>query len=439
MPLTDDLGKAIRDLLGAEWPKGYEGASFEEQLTILSTPLPFLEGHENTARRALAERITAELARELEQSGSAATMGEALNWLVQLVALWHAEKAIVLTFNYDTIVEHAVTSLRPVIVDGESAQSLHGSRVVYPSPRAAATITYRDMDGPAADSLQLLKLHGSVNWFWSLSDGNTLVREPYIEGFSEQPDHRAAALSGTQMLDRFLIPPVLSKDSYYNVNLVHTLWREAYMAVKCATRLTVIGYSMPQGDRVAADLLRHLPDGTPVDIVNWNVGAVTDATSPLGRAAAVDLKVDGTWDGDDAVVNFVASRLDGAVTALKDNRAIQTADQQSVLVSVQTEAQTSLAPSFVLYDMDGSIQGIESNRRDASMRTDASPIDAALPALPSGTAVAGDFYTGSRLRNAVADGESFRVNIADHEYIAIDATATSLGQWDVLELSVVPT
>lgn len=438
MPLTNALGDAIQRRLDIDWPPGYEGASFEEQLTVLSTPLPFLEGHENTSRRALAEHITAQLARELDESASEAVAERAPTWLLQLVAQWHAERAIVLTFNYDTLVEHAVTTLKPSIVEEESAYSVHGSQIVYPAPRAAATVTLGDAAGPTDGSLQLLKLHGSLNWFWSLGDGSTLVRVPNIEGFGERSDHRAAALSGADMLDRFLIPPVLSKDSYYNVNLVHMLWRAAFLAIGAATRLTIIGYSMPQGDRIAADLLRQLPEGIPVDLVNWSIGQADEPTSPLGRACAVGMTVDGKWTGDNAVADYVADRLSRANDTLREQLADLGADAESVVATVRIMGSVNGPHSFVLYDSDGVIKGVNCDRDNAAANIDNSPIGAALLGLPFGTVASEDFYDGARLRSAIATDVPFTINLAGSEYVAVGVNAMDLGKWPVLELSVVP-
>lgn len=436
MPLTNELGEAIRQELGVEWPQGYDGSSFEEQLTVLSTALPFLEGYENTGRRALAERITAQLARELESRAESVARNAAPDWLLQLVALWHAEKAIILTFNYDTIVEHAVTSLSPVVAAGQATQSIHGSRVVYPAPRAAATYTYRDMDGPIGGSLRLLKLHGSLNWFWSLGDGNTVVREPYIEGFGDQPDRRAAELGGTRMLDRFLIPPVLSKDSYYNVNLVHMLWREAYAAISSANHLTVIGYSMPQGDRIAADLIRNLPANTTADLVNYDVGSTADGSSPLGRATAIGLHVGLTWEGEHAVSDYVSDRLDAAARALAEDPIVREQVKAVVVASAHVNGDNPRPRSFAIRSDGSGFEGVEFARDTAAQGR--SPVDLALTALPAGTVTRDEFLDGSRLREVLKDDANIRVRLGGREFIAIGARGMRLGGQNVIELSVAP-
>lgn len=435
MPLTDELGEAIRAELRHDWPSGYDGSSFEEQLTVLSTALPFLEGYENTARRALAERITAQLAKELEHRAALVTSDKAPLWLLQLVALWHAENATVLTFNYDTLVEHAVTTLRPVTIEGRSMDYVHGSRVVFPAPPPAATITFRDQHGPTTGSFRLLKLHGSLNWYWSVGDGNTLVRTPYIEGFSEEPDHRAAEFSGIRFLDRFLVPPVLAKDSYYNVNLIHMLWREAYESVVSARSLTIVGYSMPKGDRVAADLVRNLPSGAIADIVNYATGSVADPDSPIGRADAVGLQVGATYDGQHAVKEYVSCRLAAAVADLKDSPLIREPSGAAVVASVYVEGSNSSPRSFAIRMSESGPEGVEFLRSKAAEGN--SVLELALSGLNASTTARDDFLDGPRFARTL-DSDLPTIELAGRQYIPIAARRLRLGNEDVIELSTAP-
>lgn len=146
MPLTNELGDAVDARLHiARDEKTY--VSFEERLTVLSTHMPFLSGHENTARQAQAQEVTAGIATEMDRRQRRVVGETPPLWLLQLVALWHAERATVITFNYDTLVEHAVGSLHPVIAEsaGVSDESLLGIQIVYPAPTAPSARTIDEM------------------------------------------------------------------------------------------------------------------------------------------------------------------------------------------------------------------------------------------------------------------------------------------------------
>ncbi|WP_270411184.1 hypothetical protein [Microbacterium maritypicum] len=442
MPLTDELGDAVQATLGLRWPSGHTHMSFEEKLTLLSTSLPFLEGHRNTQRRAQAEQITATLADELEVRGSAAASDAAPTWLLQLISLWNAEQATVLTFNYDTLVEQAVTTIRPAVLGSDSsgessASTVHGSQVVYPAPPAVGIRTFRDQDGPSGESFQLLKLHGSLKWFWSLGDGSTVVRQPYIQGFGEVADAVGAELAGVRTLDRFLIPPVLSKDSYYNVNLVHMLWRSAYDAVRSASRLAILGYSMPAGDRIAAELLREAPEGTPVDIVNRSIGDSADPMSPAGRAASLQFSVDREYQGEDALGEYVRACVSARAGSLMNRPELADRPDASVVVAVRLPGTERGPHSFVIRTIDDQNVG-HAFDRSAPGREDKSPNDLGYRTLPFGTAQIEEFMTGASLESQLARGGRVLVNIENREYVGIDVESATIGGWPVINLTIAP-
>lgn len=315
MPLTNDLGDAVAGRAG------FKGGNFEEWLTLQATPLPFLDGFANTARRAQAEKVTAAIAAELDRCADAATADEAPLWLLQLVALWHAEKAVVLTFNYDLLVERAVTSLLPCsgFAGGDEVdipKVILGPQVVYPAPPASGTSSPSGASLLTEESFQLIKLHGSLDWYWAQGDGATLSRSVDESSFGALTEPPRADLTGIRTLDRFLIPPVLSKDSYYDISLAHVLWRTAHDKLLEASSVTLIGYSIPPGDRITSEMLRLIPEGTPVDIVDIDPGDVDNVDTLAGRAQRqIGLEVRSIHAGVDAVRTYVTERLENAANA----------------------------------------------------------------------------------------------------------------------------
>ena len=261
MPLMDELGRVLQQRLAGEITFDIrEDESFEDWLTLQVTPLPFLEGFANARRSATAARVVAEIAKVLDASEREVTAAAAPTWLRQLLALWDAEQAAVLTFNYDTLIERAVnTSPIATLEDDRNLGVAFGDHLVFPAPPPPPAATWGDVGLPHTPaSFQLLKLHGSLAWYWSERDltGSTLVRTREREAFgSKAIAHRDHDFSGTTTLDRYLIPPVTSKDGYYGSYLASTLWRSAHAIIARATSLTLIGYSLPTGDRVAGELV----------------------------------------------------------------------------------------------------------------------------------------------------------------------------------------
>jgi hypothetical protein len=440
MPLTDELGDAITSMLGVRWPVGTEAMSFEDRLTLLSTPLPFLEGYANTERRALAEKVTAALATELSTRNEQAAQTTAPLWLLQLVSLWHAEQAIVLTFNYDTLVEQAVTELCPPVHarGGIEPSGIHGWQVVFPAPTPVNSLTYESLGGPLRDSFQLLKLHGSLNWYWALGDGATVVRDATVLGFGPRMDVEDSDVAGVRLLDQFLVPPVTSKDSYYGVNLVHTVWRAANAAIRNAASVAVIGYSMPPGDRIAAELLRSVPEGTPVDVVNWSVGTTDEPTSPLGRASSLGLTIGETWEGEQAVSEFTAARLALASTQLSKSPAFASSDA-SVVVSLPPQGVGHRSPrAYTVRNGANGIAGVADLDWQQASTSNMPPTEFSLQHLPAGLATYSDFYTAGSLFDATRDGGPFRILLNDHVYRVVGANASKVGRWPALQIWTAP-
>lgn len=215
MPVTSELGEAAARVMGTDSQRFEEAGGFEQYLSNLVTRMPFLPGHENDRRAADASRILAEVAARLDASELAAAKQPAPLWLGQLVALWHAERATVITFNYDTLVERAVNASRHLhegVVDQLS--KIGGGQIARPAPRLDESSTYGSIATASRESLLLVKLHGSLDWFWKSGEHASAVRVHSDAGYESDTDPLEYASFGTALLDRLLVPPVYSKDSY---------------------------------------------------------------------------------------------------------------------------------------------------------------------------------------------------------------------------------
>lgn len=433
MPLTDDLGNALRERLGLNWSMGQQ-VSFEERLTVLSTALPVLQAHENTRRRAEAEALTAAIADVLDGFLETVTGSAPPLWLLQLVAIWHAEQAVVITFNYDTLVESAFGALgvvKPHYDNGVSYE-LDGKQIVYPAPRSSGSGGWQDAIAADDSSFQLLKLHGSLSWYWSSGDGSTVVQDRALPTFGRATS-TTPELSGIKTLDRFLIPPVLSKDSYYNVNIAHMLWRTAHDAVANASRLTILGYSLPAGDRITAELLRMTPKGTPVDIVNRDIGEPQAATSPLGRATTLGFQVNKTWNGDRAIPAYVRDRLlqryPGVFDALADY------EDEPLIASVSLRGTRDEPATFMLRSVEEGNDGVDIDL--VAVGNASTPPHVTVGARMPSFAGADDFHTAKTLKKVVSKSP-FRVNLAGRMFVAIGAKGVRIGRWEAVELQLAP-
>ena len=82
--------------------------------------------------------------------------------------------------------------------------------------------------------------------------------------------YERVALSVARDKKTLIIPPVAEKTTYFNNETVRRLWQEASNALESATRVFVIGYSLPISDLgMQFFLKRSLPNSeTPWYIVN---------------------------------------------------------------------------------------------------------------------------------------------------------------------------
>lgn len=168
----------------------------------------------------------------------------------------------ILSFNYDTLVEEALTSMNLGFSYGFKAQ----------------TVNYRTSTlNLSNQKLKLLKLHGSVNWAHleqaKQGAGKLTIFDSYdaVRAANAVPD---------------LIPPTWRK--VFDGNL-EGVWDNAIDAIKSATRIFVIGFSVPETDNHFKYLLASgLQDNISLrDVVFVNPDAASDFKTRIGNLFAM--------------------------------------------------------------------------------------------------------------------------------------------------------
>ena len=222
-------------------------------MTYLSQRQPWLREPEFDLHRSLGGRVRQTIAAVIEERTELASASVAPDWLRRLILTWHRQEAVVLTLNYDVLVERAARDLR---VSDKISVLQPGD--IYPpyfanvASRSGAGLWGRE----AFRTFRLLKLHGSVNWHYSGREdfhGETFF-------FSDVPQfalaHDDAGRSATEHRLRdmaadketLIIPPVTEKTTYFNNETVRGVWKEAAAAVQGAAALYIVGYSLPISD-----------------------------------------------------------------------------------------------------------------------------------------------------------------------------------------------
>ncbi|WP_298210158.1 hypothetical protein [Ferrimicrobium sp.] len=281
-PLAADLLEPIRsrlhDRLGMEvQPRGGEG--FEQWLSRLAEDQPYLPPDTNLERAAAFQRVSKEVGKILTDHENAALGNSEPEWLAKLIATWHIRQATVISFNYDNLVEAAVQTqqswlhvtthdilrqlppLPPRLMREEDPPS------ILKNLGRASYVTNPPVQVAPAQTFRLLKLHGSISWYWDDGDngGATLQRWPYIGQFLEpvgdQTDDIARQFPGRVP---FIAPPSATKSKYLGNRVLRDFWREALYALQNAENIYFLGYSVPPQDQAAMGLIiEGIGDRTP--------------------------------------------------------------------------------------------------------------------------------------------------------------------------------
>ena len=128
--------------------------------------------------------------------------------------------------------------------------------IAYLKSRTTATL-----GGTDYETYRLLKLHGSINWYYSATKEKTFEQIYLFKGSEEERESKD--------LVPVIIPPVLDKTGFFEHSTIKSMWNETKNLLKEAKRVYIIGYSIPQTDLTVKFMLQsYIPEDCEVTIVN---------------------------------------------------------------------------------------------------------------------------------------------------------------------------
>lgn len=325
MPLTDDLGRKLAER-DPETFAQLGSRSFEQWLSHRAEMQPYLSSAENLARRSVFVQTTAQIGDALDTSIAQVLQDEMVQWLGELISLWHLNGAQVLTFNYDPLVECAFDTLE--FNDWRTdTQFTWGSLLNY-NPKGMAGASFGELDGTSGPhpSFRLWKLHGSTNWFWTPGDvsGASAMRinlpgrfgGPVVTG---DGDHHWMAPGR----ERLLVPPSSLKSAYYDNPVTREIWSRAFEALCNADVITLIGYSMPQTDLTTVGMLAEAAAAGRVSEIRVVNRSPQEVANRLRTIVPANIIVE-EFAGEDTVASYVAAQLrDAMASAVSTVRALE--------------------------------------------------------------------------------------------------------------------
>ena len=279
MPTMAELSSAVLEKVGknqlAELAR--LGNNIELWMTYLSQSQPWLKTPENDRNKAFAGQLREQIKEIIDDRTTSAAQSKPPDWLSRLIRSWHERRATVITLNYDTLIERASREL-PI------ADKIRGIRAEEMYPPYFANIRSRSgvglLGGGTIATFSYLKLHGSTNWYYSGRDdfyGETIFYSDVPALGSDLLAEEKALSALSRDKEALIIPPVTEKTTYFNNETVKGLWHDARDALSKATRVFVIGYSLPISDLGMQFFLRNNQPKpqTPVYVIDTCAAVAT--------------------------------------------------------------------------------------------------------------------------------------------------------------------
>lgn len=317
-PNTDDLGnRAIQRLREQSAVaedddrlpvKGFKFGQFEAWLAQLAEDQPYLSTAENLRNKALFVELSHSISQVLDECEE--PVDHSVHpWLFDLVSVWHVRQAMVITLNYDTLIERNVAN--HLLTDPATNEQVSSRHILDDLP-ASPTEEGR-LAGLGCGTLRLLKLHGSASWYWVPNDttGATIGRLDPPRGTSRSEPvaevERRRLLPGREP---FIIPPISIKSGSYDNPVTREIWARAHEALRRADRVFFVGYSFPQNDLSVSGLivnaLTRRADPPEIRVVDREPKPVQGRLETIGVASIEE------EPGGDAVRYFVKRYVDEA-------------------------------------------------------------------------------------------------------------------------------
>lgn len=305
MPLLTELGAAVLDELHLS-PLTLDpfGGSLEQWMSHISADQPWLSDSVNLENRAMFFRASQAVQSSIQTAETLVMRNSPPDWLLRLTSEMCATSSDIGTFNYDLIVERAMSSMRRVSTWTDLyAVSLEGR---YPPGSTPFTAP----NEPTGNVARLYKLHGSVNWGYGGPNGHPSSRIVLLQaaggwGYAssgDAPRPRQQALYDD--LVPMIVPPTSAKNAFYANLSLRAQWMAAHAALKRARRLIVVGFSFPASDlQVRHFLASAVLDGIEIALVNLLEDTAGSLRSVLS-SKSVDVK---GYFGERCVEDFVAS------------------------------------------------------------------------------------------------------------------------------------
>lgn len=244
--------------------------------------------------------------------------GEIPEWAGPLLTHFHEEQAVLVTLNYDTVLER----LAFLALSGASGEEKDEFKPAGTYPLHVTDIRTRQgryYTRSVGDSFELLKLHGSINWFYpgtELSDSHEIYYRQVDSRSPARDCERRGGISAIAYRDLspLIVPPLVEKSPFYAAGLLASLWVRFRYTLEKVEQLFIVGSSLPKTDVPLEVFLKaHSGNLKRVFLVDSAGGQAADALKERLREVFGKRKLDSTYIGEGTVERWATDLIGGEV------------------------------------------------------------------------------------------------------------------------------
>jgi hypothetical protein len=282
----------------------------ERLLSYLYQPLPWKLEEELYIDKAAFISLSKMMTEHIKDCERKAFTEQISEWAYQFVEYLHKNEITVATLNYDTIIERLSRKLKP----SENNKGALETSNFYRMPLAPIGGRTNSLWGTEwYKTYHLLKLHGSINWYYFGEENIIGQQVYYIPVRKESPiediydDFTESSLVDLVPL---IIPPVADKSVFYRTRLVKILWSDFRVALQEADEIYCIGYSLPKTDLTTSMFLNGFTDSTKkIYIVNNAKDQCAEELVKRYHETLTECKIDDTYLGSENSVELMVNNL----------------------------------------------------------------------------------------------------------------------------------
>ncbi|HEF1256426.1 TPA: SIR2 family protein [Campylobacter coli] len=219
--------------------------NLEQLLTYLITPLPFKTKEDILRDEASYLEKINKISKFFIELLETKEIDKNNKYILNLSQYINDNKCTCITLNYDLLLEEMLFLSLDEEVSRDNVYNIFYKMPIKEINERKETeqntfsnFFQSNLDNGRKNSTEIIKLHGSINWYCDQIYKNSQIY------FSEYENNTYLK----EDLRALIIPPILDKTNNYNHIVMQSLWKRAYEAIKNAKNIYIYGFSFPITD-----------------------------------------------------------------------------------------------------------------------------------------------------------------------------------------------